>query len=84
MTIIRIAFIALDCDGGCGKRYDSTAQSAVSARILAAATGWQYAEGRDPGRPVPGGPGKGQRQFDYCPDCWPDSYHGKRHFAVRP
>lgn len=76
MTVVRVAFIALDCDT-CGRRYESDAQSAVLARIAAATTGWQYAEGKDPTRPVLGHPGKGQRQFDYCADCWPASYHAK-------
>lgn len=78
MTVVRVTFIGLTCDGGCGKQFESTASSAVSARVIAGVAGWQYAEGRDPGRPNGPGVGKGQRQFDYCPDCWPTSYHARQ------
>ena len=59
------------CDT-CGAKHETEEPTAYGARIAAGITGWKYAVGRLPG------PGtKGQREWDYCPTCWPNSPHAK-------
>ena len=71
MSTIRIIAITLTCDSAdCAARIATTEPSVYAARIAAGITGWRYAQGRRRG------PGlEGARQFDYCPDCWPNSPH---------
>ena len=80
MTVRRTLTHTLVCDGDeCAALYSSTEPTVMAARIHAAVDGWHFAEGR---LPTPDAPmsrsHKGQRQFDYCPACWPTSYHATR------
>lgn len=72
----RITTITLVCDA-CGKRNATDQPTALMARVATLATGWHFAEGRVPGADPPTSRRghSGRRQFDYCPDCWPTSYH---------
>ena len=75
MTAKQIVCVALICDV-CAKRHETPEPTVMAARVLAVATGWRFAEGR-----LPATGNSGQRQFDYCPDCWPTSYHARERLS---
>lgn len=73
MTARQISHVVLVCDGTtCDKRQETSEPTVMAARVLAVAQGWRFVEGR-----LPGSGTSGQRQFDYCPDCWPTSWHAR-------
>jgi hypothetical protein len=69
VSATRVTTVTITCDT-CGKSNATEGANSYAARFAVTAEGWHYAQGRLPG------PGtKGQREFDYCPGCWPTSPH---------
>lgn len=67
MSISKVLRQSVRCDT-CTAIFETAETTAYAARILAGVQGWRYAHGR---LPAPGA--HGQRDWDYCPDCWPTS-----------
>jgi hypothetical protein len=79
VSVRHVTQAIITCDT-CGDEAPVDEPTAMGARIAAYPLGWRYAEGRLPGTSGQ----KGQRQFDYCPTCWPGSYHAKRDARPTP
>lgn len=72
MSVERVPRMLVICDT-CGDDLEVNTPGVMAARVAAGVSGWHFAEGR-----LPGVGTKGQRQFDYCPKCWPESWHATR------